>query len=50
MDRLEAYLDWELESLTSVERASVWVVGSLIPLLLFADDTVLQKLWVPGLH
>ena len=41
MNHLEAYLDWELESLTTVERTSVRVVGSLIPLLLFADDIVL---------
>ena len=41
MDRLEAYLDQELESLTTVKRALVWVVSSLIPLLLFADDIVL---------
>ena len=41
MDRIEAYLDRELESLTAVERALVRVVSSLIPLLLFADDIVL---------
>ena len=41
MDCLEAYLDWELESLTTVKQASVQVVGSLIPLLLFADDIFL---------
>ena len=41
MDRLEAYLDLELDSLATVKRVSVRVVGSLIPLLLFSDDIVL---------
>ena len=41
MDRLEAYLDRELESITTVEQVLVWVVGSIIPLLLFANDIVL---------
>lgn len=41
MDRLEAYLDSELADLPPAERDAVRTAGSLIPLLLFADDIVL---------
>ena len=50
MDRLEAYIARELESLTARERALLRTVGALVPLLLFADDIVLLARSLPVLQ
>ena len=41
MDRLEAFVMEALASWPAADREDVWVIGVLVPLLLFADDLVL---------
>jgi len=48
MDRLERFLRSEVVAgLTGAEKAAIRLGGSLIPLLLFADDIVIMAMSLP---
>ena len=47
MDRLESFMHNQLRHLPAAMRRSVWHLGRILPLLLFADDIALLAQSVP---